>query len=71
MDQIKNNTKKWKTSLAIILYEYIRGAFCFIKRNDLKDIRLFNNDVERICSEAARVNFKEIFDYSDELFDRD
>lgn len=71
MDQIKNNTKKWKTSLAIILYEYIRGAFCFIKRNDLKDIRLFKNDVERICSEAARVNFKEIFDYSDELFDRD
>lgn len=70
MEQIKENPKQWKTHLAALLYEYIRGAFAFINRNELKDIRLFHNDISRICAEAARVNFKDIFNYSDNLFER-
>lgn len=69
MEQIKNNPKKWKSHLAILLYEYIRGAFTFINRNDLPDVRIFHNDVERICNEAARINFKDIFSYSQETFE--
>ncbi|MBC7961233.1 MAG: BpuSI family type II restriction endonuclease, partial [Vallitaleaceae bacterium] len=63
MDRIKKNQKQWKSSLAVLLYEYIRGAFTFIKRNELRDVRLFHNDISRICDEAARINFKEIFTY--------
>lgn len=70
MEQIKENPKKWKTHLAVLLYEYIRGAFTFINRNELRDIRLFRNDVSKICDEAVRVNFKDIFNYSDEFFER-
>lgn len=70
MEHIKDEPKRWKTHLAALLYEYIRGAFTFINRNELRDIRLFRNDVERICDEAARVNFKDIFNYSDESFER-
>ncbi len=69
MEQIKEEPKRWKTHLAVLLYEYIRGAFTFINRNELRDIRLFRNDVERICDEAARVNFKDIFNYSTETFE--
>lgn len=70
MEQIKEEPKRWKTHLAVLLYEYIRGAFTFINRNELRDIRLFRNDVEKICNEAAHINFKDIFNYSDELFKR-
>ena len=70
MEQIKEQPKRWKSHLAVLLYEYIRGAFTFINRNELRDIRLFRNDVERICDEAARVNFKDIFNYSEESFER-
>lgn len=70
MEQIKGEPKRWKTHLAVLLYEYIRGAFAFINRNELRDIRLFRNNVEKICNEAARVNFKDIFNYSEESFER-
>lgn len=69
MEKIKDKPKQWKTHLAVLLYEYIRGAFAFVKRDELKDIRLFHNNVARICREAARINFKDIFNYSDETFD--
>lgn len=69
MESIKNDKKKWKSSLAILLYEYIRGSFTFINRKGLNDIRLFKNDISKICSEGARVNFKDIFSYSDDVFD--
>lgn len=68
MENLKDNTKQWKTHLAVLLYEYIRGAFTFLNRNELRDIRLFRNDVERICKEAAKVNFKDIFTYSSNDF---
>lgn len=69
MEQIKRNPSLWKTHLGVLLYEYIRGAFTFIQRNDLKDVRLFQNNVMRICEEAAQVNFKEIFNYTEDTFD--
>ena len=69
MCQLKNNSRSWKGHLAVLLYEYIRGAFMSINRHDLPDIRLFHNDVRRICDEAARVNFKDIFTFSPDRFD--
>ena len=65
MKNIDNNTPKWKSSLVVLLYEYIRGAFLSIGRNDLcYDVRKFQNNVKRICEEAVNINFKEIFSYS-------
>ncbi len=69
MEAIKSNDKRWKTHIAVLLYEYIRGAFNAVSRNDLKDIRLFRSDVKRICDEAIRVNFKDIFTYSNSSFE--
>lgn len=69
MEAIKSNDKRWKTHLAVLLYEYIRGAFNAVSRNELKDIRLFRSDVKRICDEAVRVNFKDIFTYSNSNFE--
>ena len=65
MRNLTGNSAKWKSSLVILLYEYIRGAFVSIGRGDLPyDVRNFRNSIERICTEAATVNFKEIFTYS-------
>lgn len=69
MDAIKQKPKKWKSNLAILLYEYIRGAFSVVSRNDLHDVRLFYNDIIKICNEAAHINFHEIFDYSESKYE--
>lgn len=69
MADIKAYPKKWKSNLVILLYEYIRGAFTFVSRSDLHDVRLFRNDIVRICNEAAHINFREIFDYSSDKFE--
>lgn len=69
MELIKDNPRRWKTHLAVFLYEYIRGAFNFVNRNELRDIRLYRNNVERICSIASRIDFNKIFNYSDESFE--
>lgn len=69
MEQIKNLPKKWKSHLAVLLYEYIRGAFSFINRQELPDVRIFHNDVMRICRAASQVNFKDIFTYSENAFE--
>ncbi len=68
MQSIKNQHKMWKSHLAVLLYEYIRGALFVVERTDLRNIRLFNNNVEAICNEAARVNFKDIFNYSNDNY---
>lgn len=65
---VKEKHKEWKSSLALMFYEYIRGSFDFIRRNDLHDIRVFNNNISRICNEASRVNFKDIFSYDSDNF---
>lgn len=65
---VKEKHKEWKSSLALMFYEYIRGSFDFIRRNDLHDIRVFNYNISRICNEASRVNFKDIFSYDSDNF---
>ena len=71
MNNIKNNAPKWKSSLVVLLYEYIRGAFITVGRNELPhDVRKFQNNVERICREAATVNFKDIFSFSTGRYDK-
>lgn len=69
MENIKTAPRKWKSNLALLLYEYIRGAFTVVSRSDLHDVRLFGNDIVKICNEATRVNFQEIFSYSPERFE--
>lgn len=69
MGQLLASPRAWKSNLAALLYEYIRGAFSFVERDGLHDIRLFQNNVSRICNEASRINFKEIFDYSPDRFE--
>ncbi len=64
MEPLKNNSREWKSHLAVLLYEYIRGSFTYLHRSDLRDVRLFGNNIARICAEASRVNFKGIYDYS-------
>ena len=68
MNRIKNNHKEWKSSLAILLYEYIRGAFTAVSRKELKDIRVFSDNIKLICDEAARINFEGIFKYDSSKF---
>lgn len=64
MEPLLGNSITWKTHLAVLLYEYIRGSFTHLHRTDLRDIRLFRNNVQQICNEASRVDFKGIFDYT-------
>ena len=65
MKSVKDNPQNWKSSLVILLYEYIRGAFSIVNRNrDLRHISLFRDDIQRICREAIQVNFDGIFNYN-------
>ncbi|AUD64077.1 hypothetical protein BK010_10445 (plasmid) [Tenericutes bacterium MO-XQ] len=66
---IKDNPTKWKTNIAVSLYEYIRGSFSSVSRNDLRDVRAFRNDISRICFEGHKVNFSQIFTYDKEYYD--
>ena len=64
MSSVKDDPKNWKSSLVVLLYEYIRGAFTYVRRNrDLKNINLFRNDIRSICEEAIQINFDGIFSY--------
>ena len=69
VEKIKNNKREWKTSLALMFYEYIRGAFKSVNDDRLRDIRLYNNDLELMCQNAKRINFDDIFNYNDKIFD--
>ncbi len=64
MDSVASDDRAWKSSMAVLMYEYIRGAFDAVGRNDLKrDVRTFRGDVRQICQEAAWVGFDGIFQY--------
>lgn len=52
---------EWKKSLVALLYEYIRGSFSKINRNELRTIAQLSNKLDLICREGARINFKDIF----------
>ncbi|MCL2629785.1 MAG: BpuSI family type II restriction endonuclease [Alphaproteobacteria bacterium] len=68
MEQSKDNPRLWKSNLAVLLYEYIRGSLSSIGRNELSDIRLLKGDIRQICETASRVNFHSIFDYNADLY---
>lgn len=62
MKIVSNHEKDWKSSLVILLYEYIRGSFNAIGRDEFNnDIRKFSSNIQAICREAIKVNFEEIF----------
>lgn len=64
MDTTLPDHRMWKSSMAILMYEYIRGAFGALRRTDLRyDVRTFRDDVQQICLEANRVDFDGIFEY--------
>ncbi len=69
MDSTRIDDKKWKSSMAILMYEYIRGVFSAIRRPEIRyDVRKFHDDVEQICIEANRVDFDGIFKYDASSF---
>lgn len=61
MEPLKDHPEEWKSHLAVLLYEYIRGSFSYIGRTGLRDVRVFGGDISKICAEASKVNFKGIY----------
>lgn len=67
-DEIHDKLDKdieWKKALVALFYEYIRGSFTKINRNELKTIAQLSNKVDLICRESLKVNFKDIFTLPD------
>ncbi|MCM1145799.1 MAG: BpuSI family type II restriction endonuclease [Clostridium sp.] len=70
MENMLGNRRRWKSSLAVMLYEYIRGAFQQVSRgNDLQDVRIFHHNVQQICEEASRIDFQGIFAYNEDVYE--
>lgn len=62
-----SDARSWKSNMAILMYEYLRGAFHAVHKPNptIKyNVSKFNGDVNKICHEANRVNFDGIFSYS-------
>lgn len=64
----QHSIEEWNTHLAILLYEYINGAISVERHESLRDINSFRHRLSEICREAARINFHDIFNYSNERF---
>lgn len=60
-DQIISDEKLWHSKFAALAYEYIRGSLSSSGRNQLTDIRRLRSDINKICCEALRINFKGIY----------
>ena len=45
----------------VLFYEYIRGSFTKINRNELRTIAQLSNKIDLVCREGLKVNFKDIF----------
>lgn len=61
------NSRKWKSKMAVLLYEYIRGAFHAVHKSSptiTYSVSSFAGDVQQICIEANRVDFDGIFAYN-------
>lgn len=69
IEPVRFDYRKWKSNLALMLYEYIRGSFDYVGRTDLHDIRVFHGNIQQICNEGSRVDFAGIFNYCTTLFD--
>lgn len=69
IEPVRLDYRKWKSNLALMLYEYIRGSFQYVGRNDLHDIRVFRGNIQQICDEGSRIDFAKIFNYCTTLFD--
>ena len=52
---------EWEKALVALFYEYIRGSFTKINRNELRTISQLSNRVDLICREGLKVNFKDVF----------
>lgn len=63
-DKLSSNNE-WKFALVALFYEYIRGSFTKIDRNDLRTIAQLSNKLDLICREGLKINFKEIFSLPD------
>ena len=51
--------------MAMLMYEYIRGAFRAVRRTEFKyDVHKFHNDVRQVCIEVNSVDFDGIFAYN-------
>ena len=61
------NSKQWKSRMAVLIYEYLRGVFSAVRKPDPKinkNVSKFKGDVQKICKEANKVDFDGIFSYS-------
>lgn len=61
------NRQQWKSSMAILMYEYIRGAFHAVHKpapTITYNVSRFASDVQQICIEANNVDFDGIFAYN-------
>ena len=61
------NRRQWKSNMAVLMYEYIRGAFHAIHRPSptiTYNVTHFGGDVEQICIEANNIDFDGIFSYN-------
>ncbi len=61
------NSQQWKSSMAVLMYEYIRGAFHAVHKSSptiTYNVSRFSGDVQQICIEGNRVDFDGIFSYN-------
>lgn len=61
------NNQQWKSSMAILMYEYIRGAFHAVHKPTptiTYNVTTFAGDVQQICIEGNNVDFDGIFSYN-------
>lgn len=67
---IEDNRLQWKTDLAVLGYEYIRGSLNAVNRHELNDIRIYRSGIEQICRAGSKLNFKNIFNYNNEIYEK-
>lgn len=66
MAAVAGDHRQWKSSLAVLLYEYIRGAFDGAERGlRWRPAVAYRDDVQLLCREGHSVDFDGIFSYDD------
>ena len=61
------NSQQWKSSMAVLMYEYIRGAFHSVHKSSptiTYNVTKFAGNVQQICNEGNKVDFDGIFSYN-------